>query len=157
MPRTLRFKPWKKWVDRHSFEDANYPGNYVIAISPHNDLSGSNFTLIEDTVYFGMTNSKGGLKSRLGNCDYTFRKPRGSRGHPLARRMKYKYQEINRILPHLYVSIWPIKCDVSSRNSESLRKQGLVASLEYECLAQYFEKFNKLPEFNNPKSSKDLE
>jgi hypothetical protein len=148
----LHFTPWKRWEDRHSFENMQYPGVYTIAKSD-TDLSIESFTINDKIVYFGMTNSKGGIKSRLNQFDNSLQTPPRSPGHGGADRMKYKYPDYKKITPYLFVAIWPIVCNVDSNDPTDLRKMGLVARLEYECFAQYCEKFGTKPEFNDHKQS----
>lgn len=152
MSISLYFEAWKTWKERYSFENLNYPGVYAIAKSDAN-LSGTPFTFIRNIVYFGMTNSKGGVHSRLDQFDNSLQTPQRTPGHGGADRMKYKYPDYEAATSHLFVSVLPIVCDVTSHSPEDLRKMGYVTSLEYECFAQYCEKFGHLPEFNNRKQS----
>jgi hypothetical protein len=154
----LQFSSWKKWEDRNFFgEILKYPGVYSLAISDH-DLTGSNFSLIPEIVYFGMTNSQGGLKSRLRQFDNTIKDEKGE-GHGggvrVRRYMTDNSMDYKRISSHLFVAIFPIECAVNSNSPKDLRKMGRVANLEYECLAQYSEKSFKfkLPQFNDKKRS----
>jgi len=146
------FTPWKRWSAKHAFEGKNYPGIYALAKSGKN-LNGKPFDLIEDIIYFGMTNSLGGINNRLGQLDRTLK---GKEGHGGAVRMRsiydYDYAEFTK---GLFVSIYPIKCIVSKEHTmpNDQRKMGQVAYLEYECFARYMEKFHRLPEFNDKKRS----
>lgn len=148
----LHFTPWKRWKDRHSFENMSYPGVYTVAKSD-TDLSTEPFAINDKIVYFGMTNSKSGIKSRLSQFDNSLQTPPRSPGHGGADRMKYKYPDYEKIAPCLFVAIWPIICRVDSNDPMDLRKMGDVASLEYECFAQYCDKFGGKPEFNDHKRS----
>jgi hypothetical protein len=150
----LQFTSWKNWKDRDSFEGSlKYPGVYSLALSDH-DLTDNNFSFISEIVYFGMTNSIGGLKSRLRQFDRTLHEKHGHGGalRVISNYPDYAYEKL---LCRLYVSIFPIICNVnpSTHTPNDLRNMGLVADLEYECFARYLEKFHKLPIYNDKKKS----
>jgi len=143
------FSKWKRWGEREGFSNINYPGVYALAVSAK-DLSGTPFSLIEQIVYFGMTNSKDGLRGRLKQFDNTII---GKIGHGGAERFmhQWNYSELRKML---YVSVNFIKCDVKSNKPQDLLRMGDVARFEYACFAAYIKKFNKgLPEFNDKKRS----
>ncbi len=148
----LQFTPWKKWSDKDSFDNTKYPGVYAIAMSD-DDLSDKPFSLRKDIVYFGMTNSRGGIRSRLDQFDNSLQEPQRTPGHGGADRLKYKHPEYEKTAAQLFVSVFPITCDVKSRTPSDLREMGRVASLEYECLAKYREAFGYEPEFNDRNKS----
>jgi hypothetical protein len=56
----------------------------------------------------------------------------------------------------VYVSTCPVKCVVDSEKPEAinLRRMGKVAKLEYNCFAEFVDKFGQMPQFNNRKSQK---
>jgi hypothetical protein len=160
-PIILEFTHWKRWRDRgsfwndmDSFPNKRVPGVYAIA-ETDDDLSGNPFSLRKDIVYFGMTHSKGGIKSRLDQFDNSILDKQKNPGHGGADRMKYKHRierhwGYEKYASRLFVSIFPIKCDVESKSPGDLRKKGDIRSLEYECFAQYSNKFHvALPEFND--------
>jgi hypothetical protein len=97
-----------------------------------------------------MTNSKGGLKSRLQQFDNTIK---GKDGHGGAHRVRFKHPKYDNLLKQLYVSVSPTKCTATSKQPADLRLMGTVAAQEYECFALYVEAFGDLPEFNNMKLS----
>ncbi|MCD6340363.1 MAG: hypothetical protein J7L51_00220 [Desulfurococcales archaeon] len=143
------FSNWSKWAERTTLNGLNYPGIYVIAIS-RRDISGTPFQWCSEIVYIGMTNAKGGLKSRLKQFDNTIK---GGDGHGGGQRFRFKYPNHNRIVPLLYIAVCPFKCDVTSNNPVDLRIMGNVAKQEYECFAVFVDMFGKLPEFNDKKRS----
>ncbi len=98
-----------------------------------------------------MTNSISGLKGRLKAFDNTIK---GKRGHGGADRFRYKHKIYSKMVKKLYVSVAPFKADVKSIASKDLITMGNVVKFEYQCLAQYADKFHELPEFNNKKLSK---
>lgn len=98
-PKT--FSKWTKWKDRNTLNGIQFPGVYCIAVS-ETDLSGQNFEWIDKIVYFGMTNSKTGLKGRLQQFDNTIS---GKTGHGGADRMRLKYENYDDISEKLYVSV----------------------------------------------------
>jgi len=125
------------------------PGIYAIAISS-SKLSDEKFSFIPEIAYFGMTNSKGGLKSRLKAFDNTIK---GKNGHGGAHRFRFKHPNYDTLTSSLYVSICPFSCDVKSHKPRDLRIMGEVTQFEYECFARFVEKFGSLPEFNDIKRS----
>ncbi len=144
-----RFSDWVKWNDRNGLVGNDLPGVYAIARCDK-DISGSSFEWHQDIIYVGMTNSKGGLKSRLQQFENTIA---GEQGHGGALRVINKYPDYQSLVPLLYVSVLPVNCNVSSNLPTDLRTMGDVAKLEYECFAQFFELFGKLPEFNDKQRS----
>lgn len=60
-----------------------------------------------------------------------------------------KYPIYPEFVDKLFVSVCPFECSTDSNIAEDLRTMGDVAKLEYDCIATYFERFNKLPEFND--------
>ena len=146
---TLHFSSWAHWKERTELAGLQYPGVYALAISD-GDLAGAKFSWREDIVYVGMSNAKGGLKSRLKQFDNTIR---GKRGHGGGHRVRFKHPDYSRLVPRLFVSVWPFKCDVNCAHPNDLRKMGAVAMAEYECFARFAEKFGRVPEFNDKKRS----
>jgi len=144
-----QFSEWIKWKQRNKLLNISFPGVYCIAIS-ESDLSGQMFKWIPHISYIGMTNSKGGLKSRLRQFDNTII---GKTGHGGADRFKLKYSNYNELIENLHVSICPFVCDVNSDNPEDLRIMGKVACFEFECIADFVERYGSLPEFNDKKRS----
>lgn len=72
-----RFSDWASWVDRTRLDDLGYPGVNALALSSA-DLPGQPFSWQQEIVYLGMTNAKGGLKSRLQQFDNIVK---GGEGH----------------------------------------------------------------------------
>jgi hypothetical protein len=143
------FSHWTKWNDRNSLNGIKYPGIYCIAISEI-DLSEQDFEIISKITYVGMTNSKAGLKGRLKQFDNTII---GKTGHGGADRFRFKYENYKDLVDKLYVSVSSFECDVKSNAPKDLRIMGEVAKFEYDCFAEYVEKFGELPEFNNKSKS----
>jgi hypothetical protein len=125
------------------------PGVYCIALSRKN-ISGINFSWRREIIYIGMTNSKGGLKSRLQQFDNTIK---GKKGHGGAHRVRFKHPDYKKLTSELYIAICPMQCNVLSNKPSDLRIMGKVTMMEYECWATYVEKFGHLPEFNDKKRS----
>jgi hypothetical protein len=144
------FSSWSKWCERNNLQGLQSPGVYAIALSKVN-MSGTPFAWCEKIIYIGMTNSKGGLKSRLQQFENAL-KPCGG-AHGGAQRVHLKYPDYQSLNPKLYVSVWPYECDVQSNASSDLRIMGDVAKCEYECFAQFVDMFGQLPEFNDKKKS----
>lgn len=143
------FTRWARWADRGSLDDLSIPGVYVLAIS-EKDISGDPFSWLPAIVYVGMTNAKGGLKSRLSQFENTIK---GRDGHGGAHRVRFKHSDYPKLTASLYVSVCAFPCDVTSEEPADLRIMGEVAKHEYECFAIFREKFGVLPEFNDKKRS----
>ena len=143
------FTKWTHWADRSDLPSLAYPGVYALAISS-TDISGTPFSWIPEIVYVGMTNAKGGLKSRLGQFDNTIK---GGDGHGGGHRVRFKHSDFAILISTLYVSVCSFACDVTSENPTDLRIMGEVTKHEYECFALFAEKFERLPEFNDKKRS----
>lgn len=144
-----KFSLWTHWDDRSSLKGINLPGVYIIALADKN-ISGTPFTYIPDIIYIGMSNSLGGLKSRLKQFDNTIK---GKEGHGGARRVRYKHTDYETLTHRLYVAVYPRKCSVRTMSHSSLRIMGSVAKHEYDCLASFVDQFGQLPEFNDKKRS----
>ncbi len=143
------FSKWVSWTERNKLNGIKYPGVYALAVSEI-DLSNKKYSLRKEIEYFGMTNSVGGLKSRLKQFDNTII---GKSGHGGAERFLFKYKNYNILSKKIFVSICPVECNVKSNNPKDLLKMGEVAWLEYFCFAQYAKRFKKLPKFNDKKVS----
>jgi hypothetical protein len=144
-----RFSAWARWADRACIDGLRWPGVYVLAISDE-DIAGSHFSWHRDVVYVGMTNSKGGLKSRLKQFDDTVR---GKESHGGAQRVRFKHRNYEKLKHRLYVAVSNFDCEVTSNRPEDLRIMGAVACFEFECLAAFAEVFGSLPEFNDRRRS----
>ena len=144
------FSNWVRWLERDKLgKTLKYPGIYAIA-SSHKDIASFPFVWCEEIFYIGMTNSKGGLKSRLQQFENTIK---GKVGHGGAERVRFKHSDYNSLVSKLFVSVSHTECDVLSHTPSDLRLMGQVAQEEYECFAVFAEKFNRLPEFNDKKKS----
>ncbi len=157
------FSPWMKWDNRNKATSIKMPGIYAIAVSDQN-LEEKDFKYMKEIVYFGMTNSKGGLRSRLKAFDNTIK---NKTGHGGAARFRFKHiqnkidnnkalgrNKLEQVLiDKLYVSILPFECDVTTHSPKDLRVMGDVVKTEYDCFAKYVECFESLPEFNDMKRS----
>ena len=144
-----KFSKWERWEERHSIPNLFLPGIYAIAYSDQ-DISGKAFSWRPEIIYFGMTNSRGGLRSRLRQFKNTIM---GKRGHGGAHRVRYKYPKYLKLVRKLFVSVYSYKCNVQSNAPSDLLIMGAVAKHEYVCLARFVERFGRLPEFNDKKRS----
>lgn len=149
------FTKWVKWNERNEIEGIKYPGIYCIAVS---EKSLNEFNFIPELEYIGMTNSKGGLKSRLNQFDDTIKKKRTNHGG--ADRFLYKYINYDEVKDNLYLAIRSFKCNTKSPSPTDLRIMGEVAKCEYDCWAIHIEINGRYPKFNDksntPKYSKLL-
>ncbi|GGK53635.1 MULTISPECIES: hypothetical protein [Flavobacteriaceae] len=139
-----KFTNWIKWEDRNNLNGINYPGIYCIAVS---DKLLTEFNFIPELEYVGMTNSKGGLKSRLNQFDTTIKKKRTNHGG--ADRFLYKYQNYDAIKDSIYVAIQSFKCNTKNPLPQDLRIMGEITKCEYDCWAMYIENNGRFPKFND--------
>ena len=146
--KPMRFSKWEKWKERHNIPHLKEPGVYVIAISNKN-ISGKKFKLIKEIIYFGMTNSNGGLKNRLQSFDNGIK---GGNGHGGAQRFYRKFKS-KPPFPKLFVSISPRKREAKSNIPTVWRIEGEILKQECDCIANYAEKYRELPMFNDHKKS----
>ena len=66
----MKFSNWINWSKRDNLEEIKLPGIYCIS-EIESDISNHLFQFIREIKYIGMTNSKGGLKSRLNQFEKT--------------------------------------------------------------------------------------
>jgi hypothetical protein len=111
-----KFINWVKWEDRNTLEGINYPGIYCIAVS---SKSLNTFSFIPELEYIGMTNSKGGLKSRLRQFDDTIKLKRINHGG--ADRFLYQYENYEEVKDNIYVAIYFFECDTKNPTPKDLR------------------------------------
>jgi len=147
------FSCWSRWDNRNALEGLQFPGIYALAISEH-DLSGKSFAWIEVIVYFGMSNAAAGLRGRLKQFDNTII---GKKGHGGAERFRRDFSSHEKLVPHLYVTVAPFKCKVTSNAPSDLRIMGDVAKAEYECWAQFVAIFKRLPKYNDKKNARKFD
>tara|TARA_Y100001970_G_C14186585_1_gene832944 strand:+ start:1329 stop:1841 length:513 start_codon:yes stop_codon:yes gene_type:complete len=145
-----KFSNWTPWKLRNSIPNIDFPGVYIIAITSKR-ISDKKFDWIKEIKYVGMTNSITGLKGRLKSFDDTILGKRNSHGG--ADRVRYKYQDYDKLVKKTYVSVVYFECDVKSILPKDLNVMGDVVKFEYECWAKFSEHFNLLPEFNDKKGS----
>ncbi len=142
------FSNWVKWEDRNELEGINYPGIYCIAVS---EKTLNNFSFIPELEYVGMTNSKGGLRSRLRQFDATIKKIRTHHGG--ADRFLYEYQNYEEVKDKIFVAVRTFKCNTKNPTPNDLRIMGEVAQCEYDCWAIFIERNGRFPKFNDKKNA----
>lgn len=141
---------WVKWENKNNLEGIKYPGIYSVAVTDKN-IEGLQFEMIENIEYIGMTNSKGGLKSRLIQFDSTIKRIRLHHGG--AHRFIGKYWKYEEIKDNLYVSICPFECGNDKSNIDDLIAMGEVAKAEYVFWIDYIKRYGRYPIFNDKSSS----
>lgn len=147
----MKFTAWAKFDFRNEIENINYPGIYAIAISAKN-IAGELFNYRKEIVYFGMTNSKTGLRGRLNAFNNTLRDKAGP-GHGGAERFRFDFVDGEALAKQLYVAVCPFECDTSSITRKDLETMGAVCCAEYVAFANYAELFGTLPKYNDKKKS----
>jgi hypothetical protein len=148
-PVTPRFSRWLHWLERSNHPDISLPGVYVISRFLRAPPT-RRFSFCSDIIYIGMSNSLGGVGSRLKQFDSTMS---GKLAHGGADRVRYAFPSYGRLVPKLYVAVAPFPCDVTSIRPRDLCTMGDVARFEYVCLAAYAKRFGELPRFNNKRNS----
>ena len=141
-----RFSAWRRWPERNDHAGIARPGVYVIAVAP-TALGGRPFSWRREIVYVGMTNAVAGLRGRLDQFDRTMVGTRVTHGG--ADRVRFKCRNYMAFTRRAWVAVAPFPCDPASLQPRDLRAMGDVAKFEYECLAQYVERFDTLPKFND--------
>lgn len=140
----MEFTNWTKWQNRNELANNKYPGVYAIALSDM-DINGSQFNWIKEIIYIGMTNSNGGLLSRLARFDHTLR---GGKGHVGAKHFLLKYPNASELISSLYVAVKSFECDTRINSVKDLLVMGKVAECEYIAFGEYVRRFGYLPELN---------
>ena len=147
----MKFSNWVNWSNRNCLEEIKFPGIYCISVI-ESDISNISFQFIREIKYIGMTNSKGGLKSRLNQFDNTLK---NRLQHGGADRFMCKFNEpYDYLVEKMFVSVWTFDCAVDSNKYEDLISMGEVAKSEYICFAEYVKNYKALPEFNKKESPK---
>lgn len=139
-------QPWLPWGQRGDIPRSRWPGVYAIARS-RRDLADRAFSLLEEIIYFGMTNGVSGLQGRLQQFDNTISGKRLAHGG--ADRVRHGDASYSRLVPRLYVSVARFTYDPKSNLPADLRKMGNVARFEYLCFAEFVGRFGHLPRFND--------
>ena len=98
-----------------------------------------------------MTNSKGGLRSRLNQFNITIRMRPSQHGG--AERFLYEYENYEDVKDNIYVAICSFKCNTKNPTPKDLRIMGEVAKCEYDCWAIYIENNGRYPKFNDKSNS----
>ncbi len=147
-----RFVKWMNWKDRNEHPRIHLPGIYICATSSRN-IAGDPFNWRKSIIYIGMSNSVAGMKGRLRQFDATIKQNELLGQHGGAERVRFKHRDYEKLIKKLYVAVAPFSCDVKSNKPADLKIMGKVTQFEYDCLAQYVEIHNKLPEFNDKKRS----
>ena len=142
---------WYKWKDRNKIENRKQPAIYFIAHS-YEDISGNEFSMRKDIVYIGMTVSKNGLKGRLDQFEATLKF--SNRTHGGAERVRFKHPNYIDFFEKTYISARIFPLSISRDSSNDWRVKGDCVGHEYKSFADYFDEYNKLPEFNDQKESK---
>lgn len=147
-----KFSRWISWKNRQRLTGLEYPGVYAIALSSV-DLSDNEYDWVKNIIYFGMTNSRGGLRARLKQFDNTIF---GKEGHGGAERVRYEHRNYNDLTEKLYVSVSPVVCNTKESTPDDFLKMGEVSYMEYYCFARYQRLHGSLPQFNDKKNAPKL-
>jgi hypothetical protein len=147
----MRYTKWFKWIDRIQIEDINQPAVYYIANSKNN-ISGQDFSYLEDIIYIGMTISKKGLKGRLDQFDAAMKGKNNIHGG--ADRVKFKHKNAITFFNDTYIAACIFKLSNSRETPTDWNIKGDCVGHEYKSFAKYLKTFKRLPEFNDQKKSK---
>jgi hypothetical protein len=138
------FSSWYAWENRQRFPQQDYPGVYLMAISPRTDLEGTPPDW-RDVVYIGMTNSQGGLAARWRQFN---RSIHGNRGHSGGKTAFAALGPYPSWTDCLYVAGMAVPCDVLTPGRDDYLRMGWVAFYEYEAFARYCEAVGGHPRYN---------
>jgi len=139
----LSFTKWFKWENRDNIPNVQYPGVYLIAIT--DKLLEGIKPQWNDVSYVGMTNSKGGLRSRWRQFDRSIRGKSGHSGGKTIYKLLGNYESwpLN-----LYVASMSVKCNISDPTNIDYIKMGIVAFYEYEAFAEHYLNVGGHPKYN---------
>lgn len=146
----MKFSKWQLFSEVESAAISQQKGLYAFAISAR-PLTVFN---VEDRaiVYFGMTNSKGGLRSRLRQFRSTLFEEKD--GHGGALRFRFEHSKnLSKLRKCLYFAVCEYKAPSNHSAVDELKLMGEVAKAEYVAFARYFEKYGCLPKYNDMKRS----
>ena len=99
-----------------------------------------------------MTISKNGLNGRLNQFESSMYGKDGVHGG--AERVRFKYKNVNSFFKNTYISAAIFELTTKFDSSNNWRVKGACVGHEYNSFAEYFDKYNELPEFNNQIKSK---
>ena len=142
---------WFKWSDRNQITNSNQAAVYFLAFS-ESDISGNGFTFIKEIIYIGMTISHNGLKGRLNQFESGMIGKNGIHGG--AERVRFKHNNAELFLKNLYISARIFELSETRNTSNDWRIKGDCVGHEYKSFAEYMDKFDSLPEFNDQSKSK---
>jgi hypothetical protein len=142
---------WYKWQDRNKILDKNQPAIYYIAYS-EKDISNEQFSFLEEIIYIGMTISANGLQGRLNQFESAMKGKDNLHGG--AERVRYKHKDHESFFAKTYVSARIFNLSQTRETANDWRIKADCVGHEYKSFAEYLDKFNHLPEFNDQKISK---
>jgi hypothetical protein len=140
----LKFSNWYAWANRLKYPLKEYPGVYLVAITPKANLSGQRPKFV-DVVYIGMTRRRTGLRGRWADFDRAIKTGHGHSGGNIIYKYKGPYSTWS---DHLYVAAMGVECDVLNPDEEDYLRMGWVAYLEYEAFAFYCRDIGGHPRYN---------
>jgi hypothetical protein len=76
-----------------------------------------------------------------------------SYGGSVVERARYKYPAYGSFAAAIFVAVVPFDCDPGCLLPSDLLTMGDVATVEYECLTHFRERFSRLPAFNDKEMS----
>ena len=141
---------WIHWKNRNEIPGIKQPGIYFIAYSLNN-MSNHDFKLQQEIVYIGMSISKKGVLGRL----YQFKRAmEGKNGiHGGAERVRFKHKKHLHFFENCYLYVDTFELSESDE-VYNWKQKGECVKHEYVSFANYIEKHEELPEFNDQKRSK---
>jgi hypothetical protein len=139
----LEFTNWVKWENRGNIPNNQFPGVYIIGIT--NECLEGCQPKWHEVSYIGMTNSRGGLRSRWRQFDRSIHGKTGhSGGNTIYNTLgDYKFWSLN-----MFVAAMIVVCNPSNPSREDYLKMGNVAFYEYEAFAKYYDVVGGHPKYN---------
>jgi hypothetical protein len=142
---------WIRRKNRNEIGDKNQPAIYYIAHSTSN-MEGKEFSFDKEIAYIGMSISKSGLKGRLDQFEKAMHGFDGVHGG--ADKVIFKYKNADIFFQNAYVSACILKLSANRSTPNDWRIKGTCVGHEYTSSAEYLDRHNELPEFNDQRKSK---
>lgn len=151
---------WVNWKERKKLPHLSDPGIYFIAFPLngqsdedfHKEFLNKDFKICKQIIYIGMSIAKKGVGGRLNQFENTMKG--NARVHGGADRVRFKHKSHEIFFKKAIISIKSFPISTGGNISTDLRIKGECVKHEFVSFAEYFDKFNELPEFNDHKKSK---
>jgi len=149
----LIFGKWMKWTDETKHDFYKYPGIYLICFDSKNasSLIGKKPNFEDSNIhYIGESHSKNGLKIRLNQFEQAVENYYGhTGGHKIYWERAYRNRD-NYWQKQTAFSVLPIEYNGDYSKKDKVVLKTITQYLETKALMQFYKKFSRLPEYNQP-------